>query len=238
MKNRKPQFLLIALLTALALILSACQVNIITDIKNNGSGAYTMEIGFQGEEASMANLDTSAENFCSDQNQDTPPGTTIRQETRNGDETWCIYESVFTSLDELKTIYGSTDTRINNLSSVDGKLTYDITLDLSGDSSAMSGGDIFWIVTMPGSIIENNATEKNGNTLKWTLTAGQENNIRAVSKTGGLDLGGDTLWYILGGVCLCLCFIVVLIVAGVVFFLLRRKKKATGVEKSDETPVS
>jgi len=234
MKNRKTQFLLFALLTVLALVLSACQVNIITAIKNDGSGVYTMEIGFQADEASMTGMDPSDENFCANQNQDTPPGTSIRQETRNGDETWCVYETAFTSLAELKTIYGTSDTRVNDISITAGKLTYDITLDMSGDTSEIPGGNVYWIVTMPGSVIENNATEKDGNTLKWALTAGQENNIRAVSNTGGLDLGGSTLWYILGGVCLCLCFIVVIVVAVVVFVLLRRKNNATKVEETVE----
>lgn len=237
MKTRKSRLLLIALLTVIALLLSACQVNFITDIKDNGSGVYTQEIGFQSDEASMAGLDTSDENFCTDQNQDLPPGTSIRQETRNGDETWCIYETPFATLEELKAIYGATDTSINDISITDSQLTYDITLDLSSDSDTTTGMDIFWIVTMPGTVIENNATQQDGNTLTWTLTSGQANNIRAVSKTGGLNFGGDMLWYIIGGVCLCLCFIVVLVVAGVIFFLSRRKKNAAKVEQPVEPPV-
>jgi hypothetical protein len=240
MKTRKSRFLLIALLAVLALLLSACQVNFNTAIKNDGSGAYTQEIGFQGDEASMTGMDTTAADFCSSQNQDLPPGTTIRQETRNGNETWCIFETAFATLEDLKTIYATTDTTINDISITDGKLTYDITLDLSGDtSSAPMGASIFWSVTMPGAVVETNATERDGNTLKWTLVAGQVNSIRAVSNTtsGGLDLSGNTLYYIIGGVCLCLCVIVLLVVAGVVFFLLRRKKNAANTAQPMETPV-
>lgn len=237
MKTRKSQLLLIALFIATALLLSACQVNFITDIQSNGSGIYTQEIGFQGDEASMAGLGDAGEDFCANQNDEMPPGTTTRQETRNENETWCIYETPFNSLDDLKAIYGMTDTRINDISLADGKLTYDITLDLSGDSGAPMGADIFWIVKMPGTIIENNASEQNDNTLTWKMLVGQVNNIRAVSETGGFNLGGDTLWYILGGgAFLCLCCFVPLVIGGVVFFLIRRKKQMSA--SSSEPPTA
>jgi predicted small secreted protein len=232
MKTRKPRTLLIALLFAVAFLLSACQVNFITDIKSDGAGVYSQEIGFKSDEASMAGLNAGDENFCTSQNNELPPGTTTRQETRNKDETWCIYETPFKSLDDLKAIYGTTDTLINDISLTDGKLTYDISLDLGSDSSNMpTGSDIFWIVTMPGRITENNATEKDGNTLKWKLLIGQANKIHVVSNTGGLSIGGDSNWYLIGGAALCLCCIVVLIIIGVVVFIvLRRKKNAANVE--------
>ncbi len=218
------------LLVLLALLLSACQVNFITDIKSNGSGAYIQEIGFQGDEASMAGLSDGGEDFCAKQNEELPPGTSIRQETRNEGETWCIYETPFNSIEDLKTIYGATDTRINEISIADGKLTYDISLDLSGDSGAPMGADIFWIVNMPGKLIENNASEQIDNTLKWKLLGGQVNNIRAVSEVGGfsLDLGGDALWCIFGGgAFLCMCCFVPLVIGGGLGFYFWRKKKAS-----------
>jgi hypothetical protein len=224
MKTKKPLF---ALFILTALLLSACQVNFITDIESNGSGTYTQEIGFQGDEASMAGLSDGGDDFCANQNEELPPGTSIRQETRNEDETWCIYETPFNSIEDLKAIYGATDTRINDISLVDGKLTYDISLDLSSDSSDVPMADIFWTVSMPGKIVENNASEQIDNTLKWTILAGQVNEIRAVSEVGGLslDLGKSVIWYILGGgVFLCLCCFVPLLIGGVAFFLIRRKK--------------
>jgi hypothetical protein len=230
MKTRKN---LVVLFVFAAFLLSACQVNFITDIQSNGSGTYTQEIGFQGDEASMAGLSAGDEEFCAKQNEDLPPGTTIRQETRNENETWCVYESPFKSLDDLKSIYGMTDTRINDISLVDGILTYDISLDLSGDGGAPMGADIAWIVTLPGSIIENNASEQMDKTLKWKLVGGQVNNIRAVSEVGGLnlDFDGGFLWYIFGGgVLLCLCCFVPLLIAGLAFFLIRRKKNLAAAE--------
>lgn len=238
MKSQKlaPFFLLVLL----ALLLSACQVNFITDIKSNGSGTYIQEVGFQGDEASMAGLSDGGEDFCAKQNEELPPGTAIRQETRNEDETWCIYETPFSSLDDLKTIYGTTDTRVNEISIADGKLTYDISLDLSGDSSAPMGADIFWIVSMPGNLVENNASEQSDNTLKWKLIGGQVNNIRAVSEVGGLslDFGEDAIWYVFGGgLFLCLCCFVPLLIGAIAFFLIR-KKQAGSAEPSSATPAS
>jgi hypothetical protein len=235
MKTRTANFFLIALLVALAVLLSACQVNIITEIDKDGSGTYIQEIGFQGDEASMAGLGDSGDDFCAQQNTDLLPGTTIRQETRNEDETWCIYETPFASLDELRTYYSATDTWINDLSIQDGVLTYDIALDMSGDSGAPMGADMYWIVEMPGNVTNHNADEQDGNTLKWNLLLGAENNIYAVSEVGGLSLGGNTVWYILGGgAVLCLCCILPITIAVVVFVLVRRKKGQDGVEKPAE----
>jgi predicted small secreted protein len=231
MKTRKSRYLLIALFIAGALLLSACKVNFITDIKSDGSGNYTQEIGFEGDEATMGDLSADDADFCANQSQDLPPNTTTRKETRNETETWCIYETPFNSLDELQTIYGTTDTLVNEISLVGGKLTYDITLDLSGDtgsSDAPLTADISWNVTLPGRIIENNATEQNNNSLKWKLVPGVVNSIRAVSEPGGLNLGGDVLWYVLGGgAFLCLFCFLPLVLAGVAFFLIRRKKIAS-----------
>jgi hypothetical protein len=244
MKTRKSQLLLIALFIATALLLSACKVNLITDIKSDGSGTYTQELGFTKDEASMAGLNSqgSGEQFCTDANSQSggselPPGTKVRQEQRGDGETWCIFETPFKTLDELRAVYATTDMQINSLSMTDGKVVYDVTLDMSGEgaSANIPLGNLYWIVTMPGSVTNHNATEVKGNTLKWKLTIGQKNNMHAESNAGGFNLGGDALWYVVGGVVfLCLCCFVPLVIVGVVFFLMRRKKVTTAVE----TPVS
>ena len=217
-----------------AILLSACKVNFITEIDSNGSGKYVQEIGFQGDEASMAGLSSAGEDFCASQNDDLPPGTTIRQETRNEGESWCVYETQFASLEELKAIYGTTDTSVKDISLADGKLTYDITLDLRGDSTIPMGADLTWSVVMPGNIIEHNATMQDGNTLTWKLLGGATNEIHAVSKVGLFD--GNTLWYVLGGgAALGFCCLGLLAVGGVAFFLVRRNKKNISTESPSET---
>jgi hypothetical protein len=238
MKAHRSPVLSIVILITLAILLSACQVNFKTDIQKNGSGIYTQEIGFQGDESSMAGLSAGDEDFCSNQNSELPPGTTTRQETRNTNETWCVYETPFASLEELKAIYGGTDTVINDISLKDGELTYDITLDLSTSTNVPSGAGVEWLVTLPGKIIENNATEQDGNTLKWVPVMGEVNNFHAVSNTGGTTFGGGALWYIIGGAALCLCLLVLLIIAGVIILLIRRnKKKAVSADVKSEPPL-
>jgi len=237
MKNIKSKVSFIALCITAMLILSACQVNFNTNLNKDGSGTYIQEIGFQGDEASMSGFSTGDDSFCASQNDTLPPGTTTSQETRNDNETWCIYETPFTSLEDLKSIYSLTDTLINDISLMDGTLTYDISLDLTGDSGAPMGADINWIVTMPGTIIENNASEQVDNTLTWSLMGGSVNDIRAVSELGGVTLGGDTLKYVLGGgAFLCLCCILPLLIAGVAFILIRKKKATAKPETPAGTP--
>jgi hypothetical protein len=171
------------------------------------------------------------ENFCAGQYQNLPPGTSVRQETRNGDETWCSYQSPFTSLDDLVSLYGTSGTTINQVSLDGNRLTYDLSLDLGSDTDLTSDVIVNWIVTMPGKVVETNADDRQGNTLTWNLVNGEVNHIRAVSDTSsGLDFGGNNLYYIIAGLCLCLCVIVVIIVAVVLFFVLRRKKNAPTVE--------
>ena len=236
MKTQK--FILFSLLVLAALLLSACNLNVITDIKSDGSGAYIQEIGMPTED--LSGFGMTAESFCAEMGKDMPPGMSARQETRNENELWCIFETEFASLDELKKLYGETDTRINQIALADGELIYDIALDMSGETNTMPGLELNanWIVKMPGKVIETNAAEQDGSTLTWKLALGKENNLRAVSKIGGLglDLGGDWIWYLLGGgAFLCLCCFLPLVIGAAAFFLLRKKKTAVS-EPAAETP--
>ncbi len=225
MKNKKVHYVVIALAV---LLLSACNANVITEIKSDGSGAYIQEIGMSTDDLSSFGLD--AESFCNEMAQDMPAGMGARQETRKEEEIWCIFETQFATLDDLIALYSETDTRINQIAIADGELIYDITLDMTGETNNMPGMsiDANWIVKMPGKIVESNATEQDGTTLTWKLELAQVNNIRAVSKLGGAGLnlgGGDSIFYALGGCAfLCLCCFVPLVIGGVAFFLLRRKK--------------
>lgn len=226
MKTKK--FTLLVLLALTALLLTACKVNVITDIKSDGSGAYIQEFGMTTEDLSGLGMD--AETFCDEMGNDMPAGMSARQETRDK-ETWCIFETQFASLDELQKLYGETDTRINQIVISDGELIYDVTLDMSGESDSMAGMGLNanWIVKMPGKVIESNATEQNGSTLTWKLALGKENNLRAVSKVGGagLDLGDNWIAYAHGGgVFLCLCCFLPLVIGGGAGFYFWRKKKA------------
>lgn len=232
---KTPKFFLFLLFILTALLLSACNINIITDIQSDGSGSYTQEIGMPTEDLSGLGMD--AESFCAEMGKELPPGMSARQETRNQDEIWCIFETQFASLDELIALYSETDTRINQIALAGDELIYDITLDMSGESGSLPGLGLNanWIVKMPGKVIESNATEQNDRTLTWKLQIGKENNLRAVSKVGGtgLDLGGGWIAYVLGGgVFLCLCCFIPLVLGGGAGFYFWRKKQAAAPQPS------
>jgi hypothetical protein len=230
----KPKILLFALFILSALLLSACNINFITEFNNDGSGSYTQEIGLSDDQ--LASFGMSSDEFCDEMAEDMPDGMSMRKETRNEKETWCIFKSQFASIDALKELYSETDTRINQIAIVDDKLIYDVVLDMSDDDAGAMGITInaSWTVKMPGKVIEHNATEQNGNTLTWKLAVGRENDIRAVSEIGSglsIDLGGNWITNIVGGVLfLCLCCFVPLVIAGVAFFLIRKKKAAVSSE--------
>jgi len=238
--NKKP-LILTAFFILTSLLLTACNINVITDIKSDGSGMYIQEIGMPTEDLSGLGMD--AESFCKEMSNDMPPGMSARQETRNKDEIWCIFESKFDSLEDLQKLYSETDTRINQMVIAGDELIYDITLDMSGESGSLPGMGLNanWIVKMPGKVIESNATEQDGSTLTWKLQIGKENNIRAVSKVGGagLGLGGDWIAYVLGGgVFLCLCCFIPLVIGGGAGFYFWRKKQAAAPEPSTEIPTA
>lgn len=224
MKTRTSRFWLILGLAVAALVLSACKAHFITDLKADGSGTFSQEMGFTSDEASTMGL-SSSEDFCSGvdtQTSELPPNTRVYKETR-GEETWCIFESSFNSLAELQTIYDSMDVTTNQLSITNGTVTYDVNLDLTDSSNTTGAVEMKWIVTMPGSIRSNNADEVNGRTLTWNLMAGAGNHIQASSASTDY-----TIWIIVAVGLACLCGVAVVVIAVVVFFVLRKKKAAAG----------
>jgi len=255
MKSKK---LFFALFLLSALLLSACQINTVTEINQDGSGVYKYEFGFTEEdESALAEFGSSIDDFCEDMTDDMPDGSSFYKETRNETETWCIFETGFASLDELKDIYSTeTDTRVNELGFSDNQFAYDVSIDLSEESdSELMGAEVFWIVKMPGKIVESNAAEQSGNTLTWKMIPGREMNIRAVSEVGGglfsgsgsadgddsgigfnFDFDGSPFVTGIAVVLfLCLCCFVPLVIGGVAFFLIRKKKSA---ESPVDAPMS
>ena len=230
-----------AFLLLVALLLSACQINTITEINPNGSGIYKFEMGLTAEDqTALADFGSTIDDFCSDMGEDMPVGATFYKETRNETETWCIFEVQFQSLAQLEEAYNETDTRINRLEFSDGKFFYDLTIDMSGDAET-EGMDIemFWIVKMPGKVLENNASQQSDTTLTWQLKPGQENNIYAISeeKSGfgpsfDIDFGDGSpiIAGVVGVLFLCLCCFIPLVLGGVAFFLIRKKKNTQMIE--------
>jgi hypothetical protein len=228
MKKRLSWFQLGILAIIAAGLLSGCKANVVTKINGDGSGKFSQEIGFTKEELSSLSSLGSGVDFCSTLgSNNSVSGQSVNQEKR-GDETWCVFETPFASLDELKTLYSSSDTSVNDLSINNGQLHYNVTINLSGANATTGLLQTKWILIMPGRVTNHNADEVKGSTLTWNLSLGHETNLFADSSTKG---GLSSIWTIALVVGLiCLCMLVILIVAVVLFFVIRNNKKKQTLE--------
>jgi len=209
-------------------LLSSCKANMITDIKSDGSGLYTQEIGFTADEINSINSMGGGTSLCDSTQSDlsSMPANTTKREEKRGDETWCVFEAPFTSLDELRSFYGNSDIVINDISLVDNVYNYDVTLDTGGSDFSSSFGmiNMKWIVKMPGKVTNHNADEVDGSKLTWNLAYGQTIHIYAESKKSVFpSISNTTILIGLGLLCLCILMLVLIVV---VVFLLVRKNKA------------
>jgi hypothetical protein len=223
MRTKHMRIIILLLAGMGLLLLTACKANFITDIQTDGSGSFTEEFGMTQDE--MDSYEITADDLCSSMTEgsDIPAGASVTQETR-GDETWCVIKIDFASLDDLNSLYNEMEVTVGDLRIVDGQAFYDVTIDLGGESAFTSFMESYWIVTMPGSISEHNADEKDGNTLRWNLISSDSAlNAHAVSRTSG---GDNTIWWVVGGAAACLCLLVIVAAVVVVIVLVVKKNKA------------
>lgn len=224
MKSTRSKIMLVVLFTTVLFLLSACSANLITEFKSDGSGLYSQEYIMTLDELTTYGY-TLGDALCTEDLgldlSDMPPGTTVRQE-QSGDEVKCIFETSFATLAELRTIYEHMEFTVNDLRVEDGKAYYDVTIDM-GDGGDNMGFLVYWMVKMPGSITDDNATGKDGNTLTWELPLSGQMNIYATSTVGGIS---STVWWVIGIASFCLCLVVLVAVIVLVIVLVRRKKKA------------
>jgi hypothetical protein len=147
----------------------------------------------------------------------------------------CEAHNTFADLDELESLIegdfgGATFSR---LEIADGHLYYDLAPHVQGSTfEGAFGNEInvdvmaYWILKMPGEVVDSNADTASGKTLTWDLLKlNSSSHIRAESKLGGSGfLGLDPALTILGGIGLMGCCCVALLIAGgALFFFLRRK---------------
>ena len=204
-------------------LLSGCKANVITKINGDGSGKYSQEIGFSAEEMTALSSLGSGTDFCKNLgSSNSLSGASVTQEKR-GIETWCVFESPFATLDELKTLYSSSDTSVNDLSINNDQIHYNVTINLTGANATTGLLQTKWILVMPGKVTNHNADEVKGSTLTWNLSLGHETNLFADSTTKG---GLPPTWVIVLVVALlCLCLLVLIIITLVVFLVIRNNKK-------------
>jgi hypothetical protein len=229
----KPKAIALTCLAGAALILAACKVDIISTLRPDGSGELRTEMGLTPEDkqALEAFSNGGTQDLCTSiqaQGGSPPPGMVFEQEER-GDETWCVATEPFGNLDDLRSLYADMQgVTVNRLEIKDGRLYYDITLDLSEGSTPPSSIDLTWQIEVPGTVGVNNADSVEGRRLTWGLPLGGTVNVHAESVLGGLALpGGTSPWVAVGAVVLaCLCLIVLAVIVVVVVVVARRRKPA------------
>lgn len=178
---------LMILVAALALLLTACKIEVNANFTINAdkSGSVVMEIGFDDEVQEFAQSQGSdpTEMFA-DFDLESVPGATVSEE-RRGDMNFYI---VTVPIDDLTAADGLGGEMAQGLTDsfditftedrviVEGTTALDDALGDSGEDTAALPmdmlADIFSInvrITMPGKILDNNATSVDGNTLTWSV---------------------------------------------------------------------
>jgi len=182
---------ILILVAALALLTTACKIEINAEltIDADKSGTVTMEIGYDDEILALAEADGgSPADLLGDFDLEDIAGAVTTTE-RRGDMNFTIVEvpvEDFTQSEGLggELTSGLTDdfeiTFTEDLVTVRGATTLDDALGDSGDTAAFPPemmAEFFSInirITMPGKVLDHNATSQDGSTLTWVvdLTAG------------------------------------------------------------------
>jgi hypothetical protein len=233
MNAKSTKFLWVSFLIVAMLLLSGCTANLVTEINSDGSGTWGMEYIMTVDELESYGY-TLTDSFCADDLEsdlsDMPPGTSMRQE-QNGDEVSCIFEASFDNLEGLRTIYVDMDSTVNSLEFRDNKFYYDVDVDM-GSTDTM-GFMIYWIVKMPGTVTETNATTQEGNTLTWEAPTEGILNAYATSSVGGLS---STWWWVIGIGSLCCCFVIIAAVVVLIIVLNKKKKNKAAAPAAPAAP--
>ena len=204
---------LIPLLMLLALISTACRIesNLIADINADGSGVIGAEIGYDEEAASFIEQFTQGEDPFANSPMAAMPGAQSREEDRGNmhflistveveDIAAAIEQSAAADpnslVQEFSVTVAANRVEVTGRGSLAGAMAGAEGM-LSPDQLAESVSANIRL-TLPGAILESNATSQDGNTLTWALPiAGGDVEISAVSDPTGSAGGGFPLWAII-----------------------------------------
>ena len=222
----------------LALLLGACQANVVTRLEPSGGGTLTVEIGLTPDEVSQLRSLASdpAASPCAGmhlQGGDDGDLPAFEEELR-GQEIWCVSTQAFDDGSQLETLYRQLDgITIYELVEREGIFVYDISIESQAPQGIPLVPTITWALELPGRIGDHNADRSNGPRLEWTLQPEESRRLTASSDLYGLSLPGGLgpvpQWLLIGGgAALCLGFSGLLLLAGVIVFLRRGRRKTDG----------
>jgi len=236
---------LIPLLMMLALIATACRIesNLIAEINNDGSGVIGAEIGYDEEAEALIGQFTEGGDPFANSPMAGLPGAESREEDRGGMHyliSTAAVDDIAAALDEAIASDPNSLLQEFNLSIEPNRIEVTGRGSLAG---AMAGAEGMASpeqlaesvganlrLTLPGRILESNATSQDGNTLTWALPiTGGEVQISAVSDPTQSEGGGFPLWVII--------VIAAAVVAGIGFIvLIGRKRGGAAVPPAPEMP--
>jgi hypothetical protein len=207
-------------------------IQITTEVGSDGSGEMKFEIIFSKEVLGVLKglPGFPQDQICGQFNLNLQGGEEWIEQETDGALT-CLATLPFADLDELEALTNDqfSGAHFDRLEIADGHFYYDLAANWT---TAYDMGDLlpfgieaWWIVKVPGDVVETNADKTSGRALTWNmLTMNQSSQLQAESKIGGGFLGIDPTLTVVGGVLLLgCCCVVLLIAAGAAFFFLRRK---------------
>lgn len=187
------------------LVVGGCTVQVTTQVEPDGSGVLRTEIGFTESDLELLQSfesEFSQDEICQEIESDDQV-LTFRQELRD-DGVWCVGERSFDDLDELQGIYEEMDSTVNELRVEGGTFYYDVEPDIGEEQQEDFGFTprTVWELQAPGGVIDSNADEVDGRTLRWELELGERSRLTAQTRVGGIS---PTIWIALGLGALFLC---------------------------------
>ncbi|MFN2297367.1 MAG: hypothetical protein ACK2UB_00860 [Anaerolineales bacterium] len=240
--KKHPTVFLLALCSLLLIAVSAAppsvaekepaiNVRITTTVESDGSGTFKLEIVLGKEFLGMVKsfsefTDASVCDSFSEGVEDFPQMT----ESEGDGSITCSAFKPFDDLEGLQAITEHTfDAGTFQRLEIDGgHFYYDLAANvdsaLTWEADMPFDMEAWWIVRVPGEVVDTNADSVSGRTLSWDLmTMNSASHMRVESKIGGSG-GLDPALLAVGGVLsLGCCCIVVLIAAAAVFILVRKK---------------
>lgn len=218
-----------------ALLLGACQANIVTHVETSGAGTLTIEIGLTPDEVAQLRSfggDAAAGPCATMALEGAESGETPAfEEELRGQETWCVSTQTFEDASQLEALYRRlTGVSIRELVEREGIFVYDVAVETQAPQGIPLAPSITWVLELPGKIGDHNADRVNGQRLEWTLKPGESRRLMASSDLYPLPLTGSLgdvpQWLLIAGAAaMCLCLPGVLLLVGLIVFLKRGRQR-------------